>query len=217
MKKVLGALAIAAVLGACGLVKTTIPYADGTAGKDNPIGLKSKKAVTVSLLGTDGLRVQASKASDPFSGDFADLDLSQVPSGISVSEWGFAVKLVPPTGAMLSGVDCPTTVTISGVSATASIKNKSSSGTGVNIPVTFEPNSATFTETADCVYGEPSAPVKLKATLAGADLTNVLNIATKDGDNTITGTISFTYPDAIVGRSLSLDFGSGTGYIVAGL
>jgi hypothetical protein len=219
MKKVLGALAIVAVLGACGLIKTTVNYADGKAGKDDPIGLKGKKAVTVSLLGKNGVQLQASKVSDPFTGTFADLDISQVPSGVNLSEWGFGVSLtVPSGGVMLGGTNCPASVTISNVTATASLKNTSDSGTGVNLPVIFEPNSATFTETAtDCVYAAPSAPINLKATLSGATLTSVLSIATTGGNNTITGTISFDYPDAIVGRSLSLEFGAGTGYFVAGL
>ena len=57
MKKIFGALAVAALLASCGALDQKINYADGSAGKDDPIGLKGK-AVTVSLLSGPAARLR---------------------------------------------------------------------------------------------------------------------------------------------------------------
>jgi hypothetical protein len=220
MKKVLGAVAVAAALAACGILKTTINYADGSAGKDDPVGLKGRP-LTVSLLSKGAPQLQKTLTDQPFGGanaTFGDIDISQVPAGVSLSEWGFSVPLtIPAAGAALSGTDCPSSIAITGASASLTVKNQSG-GAGVPIGVTFSPNAMTLTESStDCVYTAPAQPLVLTAKIAGADLSNALAIITTGGTNQVDGKFSLTYDDALAGRTLNLAFGGGTGYVIAGL
>ena len=212
MKRVLGALVVAALLASCSALDQKINYADGSAGKDDPIGLKGK-AVTVSLLGS-GIKLQAVTTT---TGTFDDI--SGIPSGVILKEWGFTLDLTTPSGgATMSGSNCPSTLTVTVNSLTLKVTDAANI-TGQPAPITYSPASINLTESAtDCVYNVPASPIKISAKIAGNDLSNLVNIITKGGVNTVTATLdTTTSPTGYAGRTLGLQFGSGTGYIIAGI
>jgi hypothetical protein len=219
MNKIFGALAVAAVLASCSALDQKISYADGSAGKDDPIGLKGK-AVTVSLLSGGAARLQASTQTT--SGAFNDIDTSSIPGIVQLKQWGFDIELstqVAPTGgAVVTGAkDCPTSFTITVDSLTLNVKDASNAA-GVSAPVTFTPSSLTLTETTtNCTYAVPTAPVKVSASITGASLTSLKGIITAGGVNTVTATLTTTTTPAIGGGTLNLQFGIGTGFVTAGI
>ena len=214
MKKVFGALAVAALLASCGALDQKINYADGSAGKDDPIGLKGK-AVTVSLLSGPAARLQASTQTT--SGTFDDI--TGIPGGISLKTWGFTLDLTTPAGgAVVTGntTACPASLSINVDALTLNVKDAANAA-GVSAPVTFTPSSITLTETAvDCNYAVPAAPVKVSASITGTALSSLVSIITAGGQNTVTATLTTTTTPAI-GGSVNLVFGSGTGFVIAGI
>jgi hypothetical protein len=89
---------------------------------------------------------------------------------------------------------------------------------GVSAPVIFTPSSITLTETAtNCTYAVPAAPVRVSASITGAALLNLKTIITAGGQNTVTATLTTTTTPALTGGSINLQFGSGTGFVIAGI
>jgi hypothetical protein len=213
MNKIFGALAVAAMLASCSLLDQQVTYADGSPGKDDPIGLKGK-TVTVSLLDRGAARLQA--ATQTTSGTFDDI--TGIPSGVQLKEWFFGVDLTTPSAdAVVNGAaDCPTSVTINIDSLTVNIKDASNAA-GVSAPVDFGPRSITLTETAtDCIYTVTAAPVKVRALITGSAFVNLVTIITSGGVNTVTASLTTTTTPAI-GGTIILQFGSGTGFVIAGI
>ena len=212
MKKIFGALVVAALLASCSALDQKINYADGSAGKDDPIGLKGK-AVTVSLLGGGAATLQGVTTS---SGTFADI---AIPGGIALKTWGFTIDLTTPAGgATMSGSNCPSSLTVTVNSLTVKVTDPTNTA-GQSAPVTFAPSSLTLTEkTTDCVYDVPATPVVISAVITGSNLTSLANIITTGGTNTVTATVDTTsVPTGFSDRTLSLQFGSGTGFVIAGI
>ena len=228
MKKIFGALVIAAALSACGLLKTTVNYADGKSDQTNdPVGLKGK-AVTVSLLGKGTATIQAQRTQNfPDTGQIASFpDITGIPAGVSLSEWGFTVSLTTPSGgATLTGSACPATLTITANTASLNVKDASAGGNGTPVNLTFNPASMVLsrkTSSPSCTYDVPATPIQITATITGQALTSVVNTITTGGANQVSGSITYTYDDTVAGQpspgaSLSLVFGGGTGYVIAGL
>ena len=213
MKKFFGVLAVAALLASCSALDQKINYADGSAGKDDPIGLKGK-AVTVSLLGGGAATLQGVTTS---SGTFADI--AGIPGGVALKTWGFTINLTTPNGgATMSGSNCPSNLTVTVNSLTLKVADPTNTA-GQSAPVTFAPSSLTLTETAkDCVYAVPATPVVISAEITGSNLTGLANIITTGGTNTVTATLDTTSaPTGFSDRTLSLQFGSGTGFVIAGI
>ena len=214
MKKVFGALAVMALLASCNILDQTIKYADGTDGKDDPIGLKSK-AVTVSLLSGPAARLQASEQTT--SGVFSDIDTSSVPGIVQLKEWGFTLDLSTPAVVTPNTLTCPSSLSINVDALTLNVKDAANAA-GVSAPVTFTPSVITLTETAtNCTYAVPAAPVKVSASIKGAALTSLVGIITAGGQNTVTATLTTTTTPALTGGSIQLVFGSGTGFVIAGI
>jgi hypothetical protein len=220
MKKVLGFLVVAAALASCSVLDQKVTYADGTAGKDDPIGLKGK-VVTVSLLG-NGARTQGSVsplAVTTTSGTFEDI--SGIPAGVALKEWGFELTLTTPAGgATLSGTNCPASITVTLNSARINVKNQSdTTGAGVNVDLTSTPSSMTLNAASagSCTYAVPATPIKVAAKIAGAQLSSLVNIISAGGTNAVTATVDLSNNPSLAGRTIGLNFGSGTGYVIAGI
>ena len=214
MKKVFGALAVVALFASCGVLDQRVDYANGKDGNDNPIGLKGK-AVTVSLLNGDAARLQASTQTTSGTLD----DITGIPSGIALKTWGFTLSLTTPAGGAVvdkNAQACPSSLSVNVDSLVLNVKDAVNTA-GVSAPVTFAPSSITLTETAtDCAYAAPATPIAVSATITDAALSSLVNIITTGGQNTVTATLTTTTTPAI-GGSINFVFGSGTGYVIAGI
>ena len=214
MKKILGALAVAALLASCSLLKTG-PI-DVTPASKDPIGLKGKP-ITVSLLGQGVVRTQASGSFTFTGGAFEDsADIKQYIDNLRswVITQGFnGTATVTPK---VAG-SCPATIILTGISATVSLKSGTNTATAA-----VTPNNPALplprTGSSGCNYTFDAASLIFSISYdEDAIKTKVKPLLTDGATNTASGTLTFTSAELAAGDTIALTWGDGTATIVAGL
>ena len=213
MKKIFGALAVAALLASCSLLKTG-PI-DVTPVSRDPIGLKGK-AITVSLLGQGVVRTQASGSFTFTGGAFEDsADIKQYIDNLKtwVITQGFnGTATVTPK---IAG-SCPTTINLTGINATVSLKSGTNTATAAVTP--NNPTLALTRTGSSCDYTFNTASLIFSISYdEDAIKTKVKPLLTDGAANTASGTLNFTSADLAAGDTINLTWGEGTATIVAGL
>jgi hypothetical protein len=213
MKKVFGALAIAAVLASCNLIKTG-PI-DVTPSTKDPIGLQNK-AVTVSLLGQGVVRTQAS-GDFSFTGGAFD-DSADIKKYIdNLKGWAITQSFNGTAKvALKTAGTCPATVNLTGITATVSLK--SGTNTADAAVTSNNPNLALTRTGSSCDYTFNTALLIFSINYDEAAITNKVKPLLIDGaPNTASGTLKFTSNELVAGDTITLTWGDGTASIVAGL
>jgi hypothetical protein len=213
MKKVFGALAIAAVLASCNLIKTG-PI-DVTPSTKDPIGLQ-KKAVTVSLLGQGVVRTQATGTLSFTGGSFDDsADIKKYIDNLKgwVITQGFdgTAKV-----ALKAAGTCPATINLTAI--TASLSLKSGANTADAAVTSNNPTLALTRTGSSCDYTFNTAALIFSISYDEASISSKVKPLLTDGAaNTASGSLSFSSSELLAGDSITLTWGDGTASIVAGL
>jgi hypothetical protein len=213
MKKIIGMLVLATSLAACGITQEI----DVSGTDKNSLGLKGKP-ITVSLLKND-LRVQAktgeyTTTSDPFA------DPSNITQYVNnIKGWafkqGFAGTATVRVDENTPATGCPSTLTLSNVSATIKII----SGTQ-NKLFTLTPSTTTLAMTegsTDCQYTFNVATLLFSVNISGADLATLVTLLTDGAQNTAEATLKLTANELDVNRELVLNWGDTTATLTVGL
>jgi hypothetical protein len=222
MKVMLG-LAAVSLLASCGLIKTPPIVLQDTTKTPNPtvgggaLGIDGKGAPLD--LSRGGITLQGTKTGVVIaSGTFADVTDTQVTNNITrLTEWGYTQTM--PT-ATLSGANCPASFAMTNVSFTATLSDAGGTG-GVtrsaaattSVPlVSFAAQSA-----GSCTYNATvsGAAAAITGVLLGTDLTTLGQIITTGGANTASLTGTYTTPDTVAGRTLTINFGGSSSYVIA--
>ena len=222
MKVMLG-LAAVSLLASCGLIKTPPIVLQDTTKTPNPtvgggaLGIDGKGAPLD--LSKGGIALQGTKTGVVIaSGSFADATDQQVKDNISrLAEWGYTQTM--PT-ATLSGTNCPASFAMTNVSFTATLSDaggtagatRSASATTGVASISFAAQSA-----GSCTYNATvnGAAAAITGILIGADLTTLGQIITTGGANTASLTGTYTTPDTVANRTLTINFGGSSSYVIA--
>lgn len=227
MKKVLGALAVAALLASCSVLDQKVTIQDGSKGQDNPIGLKGK-AITVSLLGSGDVRVQGVNTTTPVVSDtFKDYTIPTIPAPAVLKGFVFELALATSynddegkavaVSAVISGADklCPATFNLTAIGGNVKLSDGLDT-TGVSIAVVANPTAMTFTQTSPCTYSFTSSV--LTVTVSGADFDKAKTILTNGNNlNQASATLNYTSDSAVVKGKLDLNIGGGKSFAIGGI
>ena len=223
MKKLMLGLVAVSLLASCGAIKTTVSLQDskGTVTPGNnvgggAIGIDGKGAPL--SLSKGGLVLQAVNTDRPIaSGDFGDTTDAQVVANIGrLAEWGFSQDAPK---AVLSGVACPDTFDLTGVSFTTTISDTSPAPVAPrSVSITTSPISMSFkaTSTGVCTYDAKigGAVAAIGGLLAGEQLITLGKIITTGSINKGSLTGTFTAPTSVEGRTLTINFGGSSSYAI---
>jgi hypothetical protein len=228
MKKIFGALAVAALLASCSVLDQKFVIQDGSTGKDDPIGLKGK-AVTVSLLKAGNVQLQAT-SNTLTSNPFADFNFPDTSPAV-LKSLTFRVSLADSykdsqgttvqNYATLTGGTCPASFKISGLTGSVKLSD-SSNTTGVTQDLKITPAEITFTKVgtgtvSPCNYSFPSSSMEL--TLSGDKLATTKTILSNGTQGNVAAlTLNYTQDPATgVGGSFAIGVGGGTAEVIAGI
>ncbi len=222
MKVMLGLVAVS-LLASCGLIKTPPIVLQDTTKTPNPtvgggaLGIDSKGSPLD--LSKGGIALQGTKNGVVIaSGTFADVTDQQVKDNIArLSEWGYTQTM--PT-ATLSGANCPASFAMTSVSFTATLSDaggtagatRSASATTSVASINFAAQS-----TGSCTYNATvnGAAAAISGILLGTELATLGQIIINGGPNAASLTGTYTTPDALAGRTLTINFGGSSSYVIA--
>ncbi len=227
MKKVFGALAVAALLASCSVLDQKVVIQDGSKGQDDPIGLKGK-AITVSLLNNGAVRAQGVNTTTPIVSDtFADYTIPPIPAPAVLKGFVFELALATSyndaqgnpvaVSAVISGANkvCPATFDLTAIGGSVKLSDGADT-TGVTIAIVADPTKMTFTQTSACTYSFTSS--LLTVTITGDAFTKAKTIFTNGNNlNQVSATLNYTSDNAVVKGQLDLKVGGGKAFAIGGI
>ncbi|MFN3266760.1 MAG: hypothetical protein ACK41E_07970 [Deinococcales bacterium] len=217
----LGLVAVS-LLASCGLVKTTIPIGTDTRKAVVPgsgvgggaLGIDGKGApldLSKGNLLTQGVNTNKVLA----SGNLPDITDQTIRNNISrLSEWGFSQDA---PSAVLSGTDCPASFSATDTSFTATISDtlgQTARTASATIPVGTIVFAAKTANSCEYNVTVNNAPLVLLSVLSNNQIKTLGEILTSGSTNTGELKGSFTVPASVEGRTLTIQLGGSSSYVV---